>query len=232
RRGVESRGTDATETTNEQTTTPDIWTEMKELRDMVHNLGTIVVEQREKLRNMEVRLTTNEAESQRPAVYNDLRKDSTSESQVRELSRAAAVISFYRFLSCVPVMPKVAFSAGLSHNGPVGPFNSVTTLVYTTILKRVCKMFLSSAPGNSTPPVRGVYYLRFTAMNNFSIAFRKYSHPYTFSTSCCVTHISNAFTLELMKGLYTVYMRNPTLWKLWDSYENHNPFSGFLLFTV
>jgi hypothetical protein len=27
---------------------PDIWTEMKELRDIVHNLGTIVVEQREK----------------------------------------------------------------------------------------------------------------------------------------------------------------------------------------
>ncbi|CAB1327858.1 unnamed protein product [Coregonus sp. 'balchen'] len=60
---IERRGTEATETTNEQTTTPDIGTEMKELRDMVHNLGTIVVEQREKLRNMEARVTASEAEA-------------------------------------------------------------------------------------------------------------------------------------------------------------------------
>uniref|UniRef100_A0A4W5QDF5 Uncharacterized protein n=1 Tax=Hucho hucho TaxID=62062 RepID=A0A4W5QDF5_9TELE len=61
---IKSQMTDASEKTNEQmTTSPDIWTEMKELRDMVHNLGTIVVEQREKLRNMEVRATANEAEA-------------------------------------------------------------------------------------------------------------------------------------------------------------------------
>ena len=55
---VESHGTEDTETTSKQTTgqtitTPDIWGEVEELRDMVDNLGTVVLEQRQKLRNME-----------------------------------------------------------------------------------------------------------------------------------------------------------------------------------
>lgn len=58
---VESRGTEDTETTSKQTTgqtttTPNIWGEVEELRDMVDNLGTMISEQREKLRNMEKKM--------------------------------------------------------------------------------------------------------------------------------------------------------------------------------
>ena len=44
--------------TDPQTTTqPDIWTYLKHLRDMVQNLGTIVVEQREELSITKTELT-------------------------------------------------------------------------------------------------------------------------------------------------------------------------------
>lgn len=42
---------------------PDLWTELKGLRDMVHSLGATVVEQKERLRNMEVRVAANEGEA-------------------------------------------------------------------------------------------------------------------------------------------------------------------------
>lgn len=44
-----------------QTTTPDIWDELKQLREMVHNLGNIVVEQRVESRNMKARLESESA---------------------------------------------------------------------------------------------------------------------------------------------------------------------------
>lgn len=44
-------------TDSETTTQPDIWTELKHLRDMVHNLGTIMVEQRVELSITKTELT-------------------------------------------------------------------------------------------------------------------------------------------------------------------------------
>uniref|UniRef100_UPI003AAD8916 uncharacterized protein n=1 Tax=Centroberyx gerrardi TaxID=166262 RepID=UPI003AAD8916 len=58
---------EATETTYQTTSTsvnapPDIWYELKVLRDMVHNLGAIVTEQRVELRYMEEKMDEQKAE--------------------------------------------------------------------------------------------------------------------------------------------------------------------------
>ncbi|KAK6325327.1 hypothetical protein J4Q44_G00046690 [Coregonus suidteri] len=286
---IESQMTDTSETTNEQTTTlPDIWTEMKELRDMVHNLGTIVVEQRE---NMEVRLTASEAEvkEQRNTVTDlrvelmvtknkmeELEKEnadltaglsgsksqvevlqtknaaqaaelsaigarvtaseaenaaletrlSASESQVEELKRATAD------------RPKVAFSAGLTDSGTVGPFVAETTLVYTKIFSNIGKAY-NPATGVFTAPVRGFYYIRFTAMS-VQTSFYFYAYMYKNGQKIMYSQgynaggyetLSNGVSLELEER-DVVYMRIPANYRLYDNSNNHNIFSGFLLFTV
>uniref|UniRef100_A0A8C7NUY0 C1q domain-containing protein n=1 Tax=Oncorhynchus mykiss TaxID=8022 RepID=A0A8C7NUY0_ONCMY len=288
---MESQMTDASEKTNKQTTTsPDIWTEMKELRNMVHNLGTTVVEQSEKLRNMEVRATASEAEAkeQRNTVT-DLRvelmltknkveevekenadltaglsgsksrveelqtknqlglnlsamgdrvtaseaenaaletKLSASESQVEELKRATAD------------RPKVAFSAGLTDSGTVGPFVAETTLVYTKIFSNIGKAY-NPATGVFTAPVRGLYYISFTAMS-VQTSFYFYAYMYKNGQKIMYSQgynaggyetLSNGVCLELEEG-DVVYMRIPASNRLYDNSNNHNIFSGFLLFTV
>lgn len=92
---MESRGTEAVGATDEHTTTPDIWNEVNELRDMV-------VEQREKLRNTEARLTASESLTVEQRIttkeVDELKTDNTalearltaSESQVEELKNKNA----------------------------------------------------------------------------------------------------------------------------------------------
>ncbi|XP_029597115.1 uncharacterized protein LOC115179621 isoform X2 [Salmo trutta] len=268
---MESQMTDASERTNKQTTTsPDIWTEMKELRDMVHNLRTIVVEQREKLRNMEVRVTASEAEAkeQRNTVTDlrveliftknkveEVEKDnadltaglSGSKSQVEELQTKNAALETRLSASESQVeelkratadRPKVAFSAGLTDSGTVGPFVAETTLVYTKIFSNIGKAY-NPATGVFTAPVRGVYYIRFTAMS-VQTSFYFYAYMYKNGQKIMYSQgynaggyetLSNGVSLELEEG-DVVYMRIPASNRLYDDSNNHNIFSGFLLFTV
>ena len=44
--------------------TPELWDEVKQLRDMVHGMGNTVIVQGEKLKTMEAKLTASEAEAQ------------------------------------------------------------------------------------------------------------------------------------------------------------------------
>ncbi|CDQ91151.1 unnamed protein product [Oncorhynchus mykiss] len=291
---MESQMTDASEKTNKQTTTsPDIWTEMKELRNMVHNLGTTVVEQSEKLRNMEVRATASEAEAkeQRNTVT-DLRVElmltknkveevekenadltaglSGSKSRVEELQTKNAVQQLGLNLSAMgdrvtaseaenaaletrlsasesqveelkratADRPKVAFSAGLTDSGTVGPFVAETTLVYTKIFSNIGKAY-NPATGVFTAPVRGLYYISFTAMS-VQTSFYFYAYMYKNGQKIMYSQgynaggyetLSNGVSLELEEG-DVVYMRIPASNRLYDNSNNHNIFSGFLLFTV
>lgn len=107
--------------------------------------------------------------------------------------------------------------------------------------KELTPLFLSSAAGAFTAPVRGVYYIRFTAAqhgrgsdymgiymlkNGQAIMsnFHYNSHGYW-------VHLSNGVILELEQG-DVVYMRLPASYRLYDDTKNQNIFSGFLLFTV
>ena len=54
---------------------------------------------------------------------------------------------------------------------------------------------------------------------------------YTYNTDGQLKYMSNAVTLELEQG-DTIMMRLPSGWGVFDSSENHNTFSGFLLFPM
>ncbi|XP_029516630.1 complement C1q-like protein 2 isoform X3 [Oncorhynchus nerka] len=238
---VESHGTEDTETTSKQTTgqtitTPDIWGEVEELRDMVDNLGTVVLEQRQKLRNMEKRVERRwrgkrsrgaeaRLESENAALEARL---NASEGMVEKLRRENAD------------RPKVAFSAGLTNDGHVGPFNSITTLVYRRVITNIGKAYNPNT-GVFTAPVRGLYYIRFTAMG-LKGPQSVDAHIYHNDKSVMFNHqnndngrnrfLSNALTLELEAG-DVVYMRLPVNQELYDEKSsNYSTFSGFLLFPM
>uniref|UniRef100_A0A4W5R2D4 C1q domain-containing protein n=1 Tax=Hucho hucho TaxID=62062 RepID=A0A4W5R2D4_9TELE len=63
--------------------------------------------------------------------------------------------------------PKVAFSAGFTDSGSVGPFNTETTLVYSRVITNISKAY-SWITGAFTALVRGVYYIRVTASHTGS----------------------------------------------------------------
>ncbi|XP_020337639.2 collagen alpha-2(VIII) chain isoform X2 [Oncorhynchus kisutch] len=259
---VESHGTEDTETTSKQTTgqtitTPDIWSEVEELRDMVDNLGTVVLEQRQKLRNMEKRVERRWREKRNRGAEARLESEnaamgarlSASERDVEELQRMNAALEARLNASEGMVeklrrenadRPKVAFSAGLTNDGHVGPFNSITTLVYRRVITNIGKAYNPNT-GVFTAPVRGLYYIRFTAMGLKGPQSID-AHIYHNDKSVMFNHqnndngrnrfLSNALTLELEAG-DVVYMRLPVNQELYDEKSsNYSTFSGFLLFPM
>uniref|UniRef100_A0A8C8GBC3 C1q domain-containing protein n=1 Tax=Oncorhynchus tshawytscha TaxID=74940 RepID=A0A8C8GBC3_ONCTS len=234
----------ASETTNEQmTTSPDIWTEM-ELRDG-------------KLRNMEVRATASEAELM--VTKNKVEKENADltaglsgsnisafwDRETASEAENAAFIADLRILEVQYVIfpvfadrPKVAFSAGLTDSGTVGPFVAETRLVYTKVFKVLIPLLLSSDTGVFTAPVRGLYYISFTAMS-VQTSFYFYACMYKNGQKIMYSQgynaggyetLSNGVRLELEEG-DVVYMHIPASNRLYDNSNNHI-FSGFLLFTV
>ncbi|XP_042152903.1 collagen alpha-2(VIII) chain isoform X2 [Oncorhynchus tshawytscha] len=259
---VESHGTEDTEKTSKQTTgqtttTPDIWGEVEELRDMVDNLGTVVLEQRQKLRNMEKRVKRRWREKRSRGAEARLESEnaamgarlSASEREVEELQRMNAALEARLNASEGMVeklrrenadRPKVAFSAGLTNDGHVGPFNSITILVYRRVITNIGKAYNPNT-GVFTAPVRGLYYIRFTAMGLKGPQSID-AHIYHNDKSVMFNHqnndngrnrfLSNALTLELEAG-DVVYMRLPVNQELYDEKSsNYSTFSGFLLFPM
>ncbi|XP_029612706.1 complement C1q-like protein 3 [Salmo trutta] len=134
--------------------------------------------------------------------------------------------------------PKVAFSAGFTDSGAVGPFNTETTLVYSRVITNIGKAY-SPITGAFTAPVGGVYYIRFTASHTGSSEFMGISRSkngqsimYSPGNNAGgYEALSDGLSLELEEG-DVVYMPLPLGNRLVDSRVNHNTFSGFLLFTV
>ncbi|XP_041732546.2 uncharacterized protein LOC121566654 [Coregonus clupeaformis] len=250
---IESRGTEAKAMTNEcMTTQPDIWYEMQKLRD-------IVMEQREKLRTMEARVTAceGEVEKQKNTVM-DLRIELiVTKTKVVELEKETAALETRLTVSESELTniknevqelkrqntdrPKVAFSAaGLKGNGNIGPFNTDTNLVYTRVITNIGKAY-SPITGAFTAPVRGVYYFRFTAGQHgrssdyMGISMLKNGQAvmsnFHYNSHGYWVPLSNGVSLELEEG-DVVYMRLPANYRLHDNTSNPNIFSGFLLFTV
>uniref|UniRef100_A0A667YJY1 C1q domain-containing protein n=1 Tax=Myripristis murdjan TaxID=586833 RepID=A0A667YJY1_9TELE len=268
----EKAETEATETTHKQTdsekaSVPDLWAELKELRDMVveqrvelRNMREKMEQQRNELSSMKVNLQLyrNELEQLQKdnaevlaaivgtlavseKTVDDLQRENSqqtaqlsaigarmtdTESQLEELQRESAQ------------RLKVAFSAALTDSGQVGPFDGYTTLIYTKVLSNFGQAY-NSATGIFTAPVKGMYYFRFTA---FDFQHSVYSGVSLYHNGRPVIvnavynqspheYFSNAVTLQLEEG-DTVYMGLVAQFQLYDDSNNHNTFTGFLLFSM
>ncbi|XP_071401430.1 collagen alpha-1(X) chain-like [Centroberyx affinis] len=249
--------------TNGQTnTTPDIWAELKELRNMAMEqkveltvTKTELQCQKDKVADLQrenaalaSRVTTSEkeVEKQKPELSvtktelqlqtNKMEKMETenaalqarlsaSEKEVEELKQENAD------------RPKVAFSAGLTDAGPIGPFNIEITLIYSKVLTNIGQAYNPNT-GIFTAPVRGVYYFRFTAFEHRNTQWlgvnlhhndRRVMHVSEGANG--YTSVSSALTLELAVG-DVVYMRVSANNAIYDDVHNRSSFSGFLLFPL
>ncbi|XP_049420632.1 centlein-like isoform X18 [Epinephelus fuscoguttatus] len=152
---------------------------------------------------------------------------SSSENEVAELKRENAD------------RPKVAFSAGLTNAGPVGPFDTEITLKFSKVFTNIGQAY-SPTTGIFTAPVRGVYYFRFTVLGICPSAWigaylyhneKKMTRNYDYNDEHGHVSVSNALILQLEKG-DVVYMALPSGHGIFDDSNNYNIFSGFLLFAL
>ncbi|XP_041798501.1 complement C1q-like protein 4 [Chelmon rostratus] len=144
-----------------------------------------------------------------------------------------------RELTRVKEVPKIAFAASLGGNGLVKTTSGNKDLVYREVLTNVGGAY-NAATGVFTAPIRGVYYIRFTA--NGPTDFPKSAVLYKNDVEIqLIAHeqqsgegsdtASNGASLMLEKGdrLKMVLWHNT---QIWDNSNHHSTFSGFLLFPM
>uniref|UniRef100_A0A673W5V8 C1q domain-containing protein n=1 Tax=Salmo trutta TaxID=8032 RepID=A0A673W5V8_SALTR len=133
--------------------------------------------------------------------------------------------------------PKVAFSAALGR--PVGPFNTVVTLVYNNVITNIGNAY-SPVTGAFTAPVRGVYYIRFTGMDNriskrVGVSMKKNGKYHIMwagqKNLADYQYVSNAVILELEER-DVINMELDAGFRLYDDHDKHSIFSVFLLFPM
>nr|XP_019967769.1 PREDICTED: complement C1q-like protein 2 [Paralichthys olivaceus] len=135
--------------------------------------------------------------------------------------------------------PKVAFAASLGGNGLVKTTSGNKDLIYRDVLTNVGDAY-NPDTGVFTAPIRGVYYIRFTA--NAPTGFPMSAVLYKNGASIqLIAHeqasgegsdtASNGATLLLEQGdkLKMVLWHNT---QIWDNSNHHSTFSGFLLFSM
>ncbi|XP_049585354.1 complement C1q tumor necrosis factor-related protein 4 [Syngnathus scovelli] len=135
-------------------------------------------------------------------------------------------------------VPKVAFAASLGGNGLQKTTSGMKKLLFKDVLTNIGEAY-NPETGYFTAPVRGVYYIRFTANApaDFTMSAVLYKNDAQIQL---ITHeqpsgegsdtASNGATLLLEKG----DKLSLTLWhntQIWDNSNHHSTFSGFLLFT-
>ncbi|XP_063729937.1 complement C1q-like protein 2 [Eleginops maclovinus] len=133
--------------------------------------------------------------------------------------------------------PQVAFSAGLTHTGSVGPFSTDITLKFSKVFTDIGQAY-SPTTGVFTAPVRGVYYFRFNAWEESYSTWTSVELYHNdnrvmkildYNDSAGYVSASNAVILHLEKG-DVVYIVLPTNYSVYDDSFNRTMFSGFLLF--
>ncbi|XP_070709286.1 complement C1q-like protein 2 isoform X8 [Pempheris klunzingeri] len=210
---------------------PDIWAELKELRDMA-------IEQKVELRNSKSKIEKLEQEN--TAVQARL-SGSESKNAVLETRMSSSEIEVEELKRENADRPKVAFSASLTDAGHVGPFNTDITLKFSKVFTNIGQAY-SPTTGIFTAPVRGVYYFRFTLRDNRAsswIGAKLYHNDerlmlnddYSTPTSYAYAIVANALALQLEKG-DVVRIDLGASHGVFDDSNDHTTFSGFLLFPL
>uniref|UniRef100_UPI003AB05387 complement C1q-like protein 4 n=1 Tax=Centroberyx gerrardi TaxID=166262 RepID=UPI003AB05387 len=142
-------------------------------------------------------------------------------------------------LKAIKDAPKVAFAASLGGNGLQKTTDGSKVLIYKDVLTNVGGAY-SSETGEFTAPVRGVYYVRFTAnaptdypmsaalyKNDTRIQLIVHEQPSGEGSDTA----SNGAALLLEAGdKLSLQLWHET--QIWDNSNHHSTFSGFLLFPM
>ncbi|XP_067335678.1 putative leucine-rich repeat-containing protein DDB_G0290503 [Channa argus] len=175
-----------------------------------------------------------------------LRLDFT-EQQVDELRIQSTAVSFRlneidKHLQQVTITDsdklKVAFSAGLTDSGSIGPFDEETALIFSKTITNIGQAYNQSA-GVFTAPMRGIYYFSFTAADYLKgymgLYLYRNNQPIIFNLDLNnhggYASTSNSVALQLEEG-DGVHLRLPASYRLYDDSRNFSVFSGFLLFPL
>ncbi|XP_041718798.1 complement C1q-like protein 2 [Coregonus clupeaformis] len=154
----------------------------------------------------------------------------TSENEVEELKRLTGG------------RPQVAFSATLREtgHGNTGPFTTPIPLQYKKVFSNTGSSY-NPATGIFTATVKGMYYFRFTMMNNQNdtpnsvVRLTKNGQGLVSVWDTVGTDAqdsgSNAVVIPLEVG-DNVYVELQANRLVYDDGMNYNTFSGFLLFTM
>ncbi|KAK2892327.1 hypothetical protein Q8A73_017992 [Channa argus] len=171
-----------------------------------------------------------------------LRLDFT-EQQVDELRIQSTAVSFRlneidKHLQQVTITDsdklKVAFSAGLTDSGSIGPFDEETALIFSKTITNIGQAYNQSAA-----PMRGIYYFSFTAADYLKgymgLYLYRNNQPIIFNLDLNnhggYASTSNSVALQLEEG-DGVHLRLPASYRLYDDSRNFSVFSGFLLFPL
>ncbi|XP_037603621.1 uncharacterized protein LOC119475209 isoform X6 [Sebastes umbrosus] len=182
----------------------------------------------------ETRLTATESKT------SDLEKENT-DLQTRLSSSESELLliksRIYQLERENAEKPKVAFYTALTNAGHVGPYNTDITLKYSKVFTNIGNAY-NPATGFFTAPVKGVYYLQFTLLSNltghmgvlvyknnqrimYNVEWNKGTHEY----------FTNSVVLELLAG-DEIHLDLPSGKSVYDNADNHNTFSGSLLFPL
>ncbi|XP_039632724.1 uncharacterized protein LOC120543647 isoform X2 [Perca fluviatilis] len=197
-------GEESTERTTKQTT-PDIWAEVRELRDMVVELKVYVAMLQRENSDLQTRLSSTERELL------------VSKSRIDQLERENAALTDAGYVGphntdTTLKYSKVFTNIGNAYNPATGFFTAPVKGVYY-LQFTVC--------GNHTG-LMGVFVFK----NNQKIMFNvewKEAKLYKYFTKSVV--------LELIAG-DTIHLVLPSTYSVYDDGDNHSTFSGSLLFPL
>ncbi|KAM8742330.1 complement C1q-like protein 2 [Acanthopagrus schlegelii] len=207
----------AEESTQQSTkqTAPDVWTELRALRDMVVEQKVHMELLQRENSDLQTRLSSSESELL------------ISRSRIDQLERENAE------------KPKVAFYTALTDAGQLGPYNTDITLKYSKVFTNTGKAYNPST-GFFTAPVKGVYSLQFTGFgyNAGLIAVYVYKNNQRIMANWeridndyVPEYLTKSLVLELTAG-DEIHLVLPSGYSIYDDSNNFSTFSGSLLFTL
>ena len=146
-----------------ESTGGDVRAELKQLRDMV-------MEQKQELKDTKAALDTQRT------LADDLRRENSAvgamavrverlEKENEMLKAAIEVEKEEKAAEMTSGVPKVAFEVALDCCNMYGPFDTVTKIIFTLVYTNVGNAYNTNT-GTFTAPVRGVYYFRFSGIDD------------------------------------------------------------------